>query len=492
MVLLGYLPVTKLSCFRKDDRSLAGYRLFHFAMSQILQPLIEAGKHGVQMNCADGCIRHIFPLLAAYIADHPEQCLICCNKENRCPTCTVPRDLRGELLDSCYRDPDAALAAIRSPGGKEFDEDGLRDVPQPFWADLPLANIFNCIVPDLLHQLHKGVFMNHLVKWTSVNHVEELDARFMRVPPYPSLRVFQKGISSISQWTGNEYRQMEKIFIGILAGLHSDPRVIKAARAILDFIYLAHYPSHSTSTLEQMQRALQDFHTHKQVFLDLGIRSNFNIPKLHWMQHYIASIIDFGSCDGLSTETSERLHIDVAKLAYRASNRKAYIQQMVVWLTRREKVRWFQGYLRWCADRQSRTRQSPPQLVANHLIPADHGLADAAKTYTDELIIATPDVEGHEGDDSDSEDSDSEGRPPLNTSTINEQAPRCNLPVPSLFRAESNQLTAGHHQASGDNYDQRNDQRDDQQLDLADDESDEVRICLLHDSDWESLMLLSL
>lgn len=348
MVLLGYLPVSKLECFKKDGRSLQGYRLFHFAMQQLLMPLVEAGKNGVFMTCADGFIRHIFPLLAAYIADHPEQCLVCCCKENRCPTCTVLPTSRGELLSTCYRDPEISLSAMRDVEDPNLEAQGLRHIPDPFWADLPYANIFNCIVPDLLHQLHKGVFKDHLVKWTTERHEAEVDARFSRIPPYPGLRVFKNGISSVKQWTGNEYRQMEKVFIGVLCGLHKDPRVIAASRAILDFIYLAHYPSHTLSTLQQMKEALEDFHRHKSVFIELGIRKNFNIPKLHWMSaHYIASIIDFGSCDGLSTETPERLHIDFAKCGYRASNRKAYIKQMVTWLTRRDKVRWFEGYLQW-------------------------------------------------------------------------------------------------------------------------------------------------
>ncbi|KAI0701573.1 hypothetical protein C8T65DRAFT_579586, partial [Cerioporus squamosus] len=349
VVLLGYLPVTKLHCFHENNRALQGYRVFHYAMRQMLAPLIDAGRTGVWMTCADGYVRRVFPLLAAYIADHPEQCLVCCTKENRCPTCLVERDKRGDLLTTCYRDPDATKAALQDPKSDAFKEAGLRDIPQPFWADLPHANIFNCIVPDLLHQLHKGVFMTHLVNWVSKDHEEELDARFARVPPYPNMRIFSKGISTISQWTGNEYRQMEKVFIGLIDGLHDDPRVMTAARAILDFTYLAHYPSHSVSTLEQMRAALESFHANKQVFIDKAIRTHFNIPKLHWMLHYISSIIDFGSCDGLSTEISERLHIDFAKLAYRASNRKDYIRQMIVWLTRREKIRWFQGFLRWCS-----------------------------------------------------------------------------------------------------------------------------------------------
>lgn len=332
-------------------------------MSQILAPLVEAGSSGVEMNCADGAVRLIFPLLAAYIADHPEQCLICCNKENRCPTCLVDRNERGELLETCYlREPAETLAALQDPSSDAFSAQGLRNIPTPFWAELPYANIFNCIAPDLLHQLHKGVFMNHLVKWVSHGREDELDERFKRaVPPYPNLRIFQKGISTISQWTGNEFRQMQKVFIALIDGLHEDPRVMIAARAVLDFIYLAHYPSHTTSTLEQMADALQKFHDNKAVFVEMGIRQHFNIPKVHWLNHYVASIIDFGSCDGLSTEISERLHIDFAKMAYRASNRKDYVRQMVIWFSRREKVRWFQGFLRWChATARAHSHPSAP------------------------------------------------------------------------------------------------------------------------------------
>ncbi|TFK45508.1 hypothetical protein OE88DRAFT_1715348 [Heliocybe sulcata] len=360
VVLLGYLPISKLHCFKKENRSLQGYWLFHFAMQELLKPLIEAGREGVMMTCTDGFVRRVFPLLAAYIADHPEQCLVCCCKENRCPTCTVGWQEQGRPLTSCYRDPGESLNAIRDQDDSRAAQEGLRDVPEPFWAGLPYANIFNCIVPDLLHQLHKGVFKDHLVKWVTSGHEDEIDARFARVPPYQNL-------------------QMEKIFIGVLPGLHDDPRVMAASRAILDFIYLAHYPSHTILTLEQMQEALADFHKHKQVFIDLGLRNpaNFNIPKVHWMVHYIASIVDFGSCDGLSTETSECLHIDFAKLGYRASNRKAYLKQMVTWLTRREKIQWFQMYLRWSAVHGLQTRATAGDL----------GPLDECEQYEDETEL---------------------------------------------------------------------------------------------------------
>ncbi|KDQ53097.1 hypothetical protein JAAARDRAFT_137388, partial [Jaapia argillacea MUCL 33604] len=346
IALLGYLPIAKLQCFAKSECSLQGYRVFHYPMKQLLQLLVVASQDRVEMGCCD-----VYPILAAYITDYPEQCLVSCCKENRCPTCIVAPDQCGELLDSLYCDPVESLKAIHeSTTNSRFADEGLREILEPFWVHLPYANVFACITPDLLHQLHKGVFKDHLFKWVSTSCEDEMDAQFMQVPPYQGLQIFKKGISSVTQWTGNEYRQMEKVFVRIISSLHSnEPHIIAASHAILDFICLAHYPSHSTSSLQAMKAALEAFHANKQVFVDLGLRSHFNIPKLHWLQHYVASIINFGSCDSLSTEIYKQLHIDFAKQGYRASNRKAYIQQMIKWLTCREKIRLFQSYLCWIA-----------------------------------------------------------------------------------------------------------------------------------------------
>ena len=65
------------------------------------------------------------------------------------------------------------------------------------------------------------------------------------------------------------------------------------------------------------------------------------------MQHYIALILAHGSADGYSTESPECLHINFAKSAYRATNKKNYIIQMTKWLTHQEACSHFTAYLQW-------------------------------------------------------------------------------------------------------------------------------------------------
>ncbi|KAJ7502081.1 hypothetical protein B0H11DRAFT_1712973, partial [Mycena galericulata] len=74
---------------------------------------------------------------------------------------------------------------------------------------------------------------------------------------------------------------------------------------------------------------------------------HFNINKLHKLKHYTDAIRSHGTADGYNTENTERLHIDLAKVAYKATNRKAYTRQMTVWLRRQESIHKFGTYLQW-------------------------------------------------------------------------------------------------------------------------------------------------
>ena len=150
-------------------------RLFHESMKVILEPLINAGKEGVEMVGSDGAVRHVFPILTCYVADYPEQCLVTCTKYGTCVKCKVkandlqnikPSERRTQQWTwSVIQEATAESEGVRSAFHKyctSYDVAG--GVFKPFWEDFPLVDINQSITPDVLHQLYQGV-LKHLINW---------------------------------------------------------------------------------------------------------------------------------------------------------------------------------------------------------------------------------------------------------------------------------------------------------------------------------------
>jgi len=357
-VLIGYLPTDKIpnpgNKLTANEHRARTQRLFHDSMRLILAPLATAGREGVEMTCGDGAVRHVFPLLAAYVADFPEQCLVTCSKYGTCPKCQCPSDKLG-LPDvhpertqgwtlSVIEDALRTCTTNGSFHAKCMEQDVSGSVHCPFWADFPLCDIHAAITPDVLHQLYQGVF-KHLLSWCQrLLSKTEFDLRIASLAPAFGVRHFAKGISGISQMSGTERKQIAKVLLACLVG-RLPQQGLDACRGLMDFIYLAQYPSHSETTLQYMEDALELFHHNKQFFIDFNIRDGFNIPKFHSLLHYVSSIRLLGTTDNYNTEAFERLHIDFAKKGWQASNKKDEFPQMIAWMTRQEKMWSFQTYI---------------------------------------------------------------------------------------------------------------------------------------------------
>ncbi|KAI0055813.1 hypothetical protein BV25DRAFT_1921497 [Artomyces pyxidatus] len=295
-VLIGYLSVEKInmSALQAQEKSARVQRLFYQSMHHILSPLIKAGLHSVEMTCADGGVRRIFPILAAYVADYPEQCLITCSKYGTCPRCRRPAKELGEPTPGELRKKNWTLGVIQNAKDSNdkrtsffkacMAEDVSEGVPEPFWKDFPYCDIHSCIMPDVLHQLYQGVF-KYIVDWTgTIFNKEELDACIRSLPPAFGTHHFKNGISCLAQISGSECKHMARILLACLAGRLTHP-VLVTTRSILDFIYLAQYPTHSDTTLLYMQNALDTVLEHHYVFQELGLCDDFNIPKFHSLPH---------------------------------------------------------------------------------------------------------------------------------------------------------------------------------------------------------------
>ena len=70
----------------------------------------------------------------------------------------------------------------------------------------------------------------------------------------------------MSQWTGCEHKEMQRIFVGLLIGA-VQPAVLRTAVAVIDFIYYSQLQVHTSHTLNALQKALETFHANKDIFI---------------------------------------------------------------------------------------------------------------------------------------------------------------------------------------------------------------------------------
>ena len=264
----------------------------------------------------------------------------------RCPKCTIPRDNLGSNEHFPLHNIQTAISifSLSDAHPTTFHatchEADFKPTYHPFWERLPFTDIFLSITPDILHQIHQGV-ARHLLRWLASLGAEEINARCSHLPLNHNARHFQKGIIGLSRLSGQEHKDISRIVLGVvvdlpLSGRQSSARLTCAVRALLDFMYLAQYSVQTTATLNALKDALCRFHEEKDIFVELGVREHFNIPKFHSLAHYQRSITLFGSADNYNTEQSERLHIDLTKNMYRATNFKDEFKQMTTWLERQE------------------------------------------------------------------------------------------------------------------------------------------------------------
>ncbi|KAJ7639594.1 hypothetical protein B0H17DRAFT_1216799 [Mycena rosella] len=318
-------------------------------MAFILAPLKGPGVSGMSVTSGDGVTRRGHPIYATFVGDYPEQCLVTAVKTGECPTCEAPRDKLGEDSEETafpLRDLEKILVALETLGRWT---NHLRK------SGLPYTNIFRSISPDILHQLYQGI-VKHLISWLKAACGEaEIDARCRRLPPNHNIRLFLNGISDLNRVTGKEHDQISRFLLGIIVDIQlpdniSSTRLLTAVRGVLDFLHLAQYPMHTprrslTSAMPSLASTTTRVSSLIWVFAKIS-----NLPKLHNCAHYVMYISLFGTTNNYNTEYTERLHIYLAKDAYRSTNFKDEFPQMTLWLERKEKIFHHEKYIQWRLD----------------------------------------------------------------------------------------------------------------------------------------------
>ena len=107
--------------------------------------------------------------------------------------------------------------------------------------------------------------------------------------------------------------------------------MMRAIRAFLEFCYIARRNVIDTQSLKALEDALSRFHQYRTIFEDCGVRTEgFNLPRQHFLIHYLALIRAFGAPNGLCSSITESKHIKAVKRPWRRSSRYKALGQMLL------------------------------------------------------------------------------------------------------------------------------------------------------------------
>ena len=106
--------------------------------------------------------------------------------------------------------------------------------------------------------------------------------------------------------------------------------MIQALSAFMDFCYLVWQNIFDESTLDAIDMSVAKFHAYRIIFEDVGIRSNFSLPRQHSMKHFRLLIEMFGAPNGLCSSITELKHIKAVKEPYRRSSHFEALGQMLL------------------------------------------------------------------------------------------------------------------------------------------------------------------
>ncbi|KAI0000685.1 hypothetical protein BJV74DRAFT_876935 [Russula compacta] len=267
---IAFLPIPKIFC----------HQMYHTCLAQVFWPLKAGMTTPEVVKCPDGHFRWAIYGLGLYIADYPEQVWLAAIVQGWCPKCTLWTDF------------------------------GVRADIVLFTSDFPRADIHELLSPDLLHQVIKGIFKDHIVMWVNeyllevhgetrgLEIIADIDHHISAVPAFPGLRCFPDG-RDFTQWTGDDLKVLMKVYLAAIAG---------------------HVPS--------------------EFFVGTaGVNGDFiSLPCQHSLLHYLCSIRLFGSPNGLCSSITESKHIKAVKEPWWRSSRYNALIQMLWTICRLDKL----------------------------------------------------------------------------------------------------------------------------------------------------------
>ncbi|GAA5857958.1 hypothetical protein JCM5353_002110, partial [Sporobolomyces roseus] len=299
----------------------------------LFKPLLD--QPSFEVCCGDRQKRICRLVIAAVLADYPEQCLLAAILQHRCPVCNTPAGHLAKVYS--YRDPETSYyARFTSRSAKTAIVKGYRMGNSAAFDNLPLHNISRSFTPDLLHQILKPL-KDYILDWIKLelealdkedggSRVGEFDLRLQLQQHFTGLKHFSNGSDVKGPWGGDDSRALAKILLGCVTGLGLSPPTFQAIRSYVDLLLLARLPRHSDSfpsqssvapplsplepTLVQLDHLIRDWkEAIEQGAFAIARPEGFDqLVRMHSLLHLPFGIRNFGPPLSLSTDGPERRH----------------------------------------------------------------------------------------------------------------------------------------------------------------------------------------
>ncbi|KAL4068167.1 hypothetical protein J3A83DRAFT_4359936 [Scleroderma citrinum] len=318
IVLIGLPAMPKTTREHAGKASFWNFQqqLFHTSLGQILKTFKPAMLKPEVTAFRDGHYQHVI-----------YGCLAFCN------------NLDDDNALHCCCDHTKTLIE-HFPLDKLWDKYGIVRELVPFMNNFPCADIYELIVPDLLHQIIKGTFKDHLVEWVEkyLCHVhrdahaseilDDIDQWIVVVPSFPGLQHFSQG-HHFKQWIGDDSKALMKVYLPAIEG-HLPQEVISTFHAFLEFCYTVEWNVLMEKDLDYLDEVLTHVHHHHKIFKTAGVVTTFSLPCQHSMKHYKQLIQLFGTPNGLCSLITESKHVKAIKKPYQHTSKYHALSQMLI------------------------------------------------------------------------------------------------------------------------------------------------------------------
>ncbi|KAH9980440.1 hypothetical protein BJV74DRAFT_879340 [Russula compacta] len=319
---IAFLPIPKSIKHQQKKVEFQKFccQLYHLCLEFVFSPLKPYMEKPKIIRCPNRHFCCAIFSLGPYIADYPEQVWLAGVVSHWCPKCdALPTDLDGpESHQRTHKKTDFLI--------KNFDPEilwdnfGIQHDIVPFTHAFPWADIHELLAPDLLHQLIKGTFKDHLVAWVMdylhVAHgemaafeiIEDIDHCISAVPSFPGLQRY--------------------VFLATIAG-YIPSAMVQSITSFMDACYIAHCNAITAPALEHFHKSVEKFHE---------CMDSISLPCQHALKHFYNSIHLFGSPNGLCSSITESKHIKAVKEPWRQSSQYQALIQMLQIIVQMEKM----------------------------------------------------------------------------------------------------------------------------------------------------------